>query len=160
MFRQEDEMHKLMAVMLALAAPLAAQDADWGRLRGLRPGEVIWIEYAKGDHIKHAKGEMRAWSEESLTFTTRKGETAIARADVRRVAVYGGKSHVKGAVIGAVIGILPGVLVGVGTVVAESGRSAAADVGGGVVGVMGIGAAIGAAVGRTKTVVAYQAPKK
>jgi len=98
-------MKPLIAFLLAVTLPLIAADAQWERLKTLRPGERIWIDYSKGDKLQSAKAEMAAWTDDGLAVRIRKSEVVLARSDVRKVAVCGGKSWAKGAGIGALIGL-------------------------------------------------------
>jgi hypothetical protein len=156
----EEKMKKLTALTLALALPLMGADAAWDRLQTVRPGEKIWVRYIQGEKSLKSQGTMVAWDNDSLTLRLRKGDEVVARNDVRKVSVYGGKSRSKGAAYGTLIGA--GVGVGLfGAVVAANAfhsdlrpglvlASAALVFG-------GIGAVVGLGVGVTKKVVLYEA---
>ena len=156
-------MKNAIAITLALWMPLIAQDTQWERLNTVRRGEKIWINYSRGDKLQSAKGEFVAWSPENVTVRIKKTDAVLARSDVRKVAVYGGKSRAKGAGIGALIGAGIGAAV-YGTAVAASSTDwnvvpPAAIVLGAAALFGGVGALIGLGVGRTKIVPIYESPK-
>jgi hypothetical protein len=132
---------------------------QWDRLKTLRPGETIWIDYMNGEQLKHAKGEMVAWNEEGLTVRLKKSETVITRKDAQKVAVYGGKNHASGAGVGALIGLLPALLFGVGGAAGGAGGSEGKNFALAFAVTAGIFTAIGGAIGRTRKATLYQAPK-
>ena len=158
-------MRPFLALLLTITLPLIAADPQWERLKSLRPGERIWIDYMRGDKLQSAKAEASAWTEDSLAVRIKNSEVVLARGDVRKVAVYGGKSRAKGAGIGALIGAgvgagisLSGGMLASGS--GELGAEAAAVVAGFSMFCAGVGALIGLAAGSTKKVTVYEAPKK
>ena len=158
-------MRPLLALLLTITMPLAAFDTQWERLKSLRPGEKIWVDYTQ-DHKSHsAKAEAAAWTEDSLTVSIKKSAVILARGDVRKVAVYGGKSRGKGAGIGALIGAGVGAGLFGGTAAAASPGDfdivpLGAFVAGGILFSAGVGALIGLGLGSTKKATVYEAPRK
>jgi len=154
-------MKQVIAVLLTMTLPLIASDPQWERLKTLRPGEKIWIDYSKAEKLQSATAEMAGWTEESLAVRIKKSDVVLARSDVRKVAVYGGKSRAKGAGIGALIGA--GIGAGLYGALAASHSvdvNAGALIAGGSLFIAGIGALVGLGVGSTKRVTVYQASKK
>lgn len=156
-------MKQWIAFVCAVAFPLIASDAPWVRLQTLRPGERISIDYSKGDKRHSVKAEMVSWTEDNLTVRIKKRELALPRSEVRKVAVYAGKTRARGAGIGAAVGAGVGAVF-YGAVVAGAGGDLdvppAAVIAGGSAFFGGIGALIGLGVGSTKWVPVYQAPGK
>lgn len=155
-------MRQLIALVLTLALPLIGADAQWERLKDIRPGERIWIDYTEGNKLRSAQGEMAAWTEDSLAVRLKKSEVVLARGDVRKVAVYGGKSRGKGAGLGALVGAPVGAAI-YGAFAASDDPSivdipAGALIVAGALFIAGVGAVIGLAVGATKKVTIYEAP--
>jgi hypothetical protein len=153
----------ILWLTLILLPQVHGSDLQWEKLKALRPGEVIWINFAKGGKTVPSQARMSAWTEDSLAVRMRKSDVVLARSDVRKVAVHAGKSRKRGALHGFVWGtvtIAP--LFGyIGAVVGETaGATAAITVGGSLLWGGGIGAVIGAAVGVTRKETVYEVPKK
>ena len=154
-------MRQLLAFFLALTLPLLGADAQWEQLKKLRSGERIWIKYTQSGKLKSAKGEVAACTDDGMTVRLKGKDLALARADIRKVEVYGGKSRAKGAGIGALIGAPIGAAI-YGAAVADDDTelfvSPAAIVVVGTLFIAGVGALIGLGVGATKKVTLYEAP--
>ena len=111
-----------MAGFLMLAAVALAQDAQWERVKAIRPGEVIWVRHLEGTTVVEDQARMISCRDEGLAVRIGKKEVIWARSDIRSVRVYAGKSHSRGALWGALIGLVPGLGVGAtcGRMVEES----------------------------------------
>lgn len=157
-------MRPLLALLLTITLPLAAFDTQWERLKSLRPGEKIWVDYTQNHKSHSAKAEAAAWTEDSLTVSIKKSAVVLARGDVRKVAVYGGKSRGKGAGIGALIGAGVGAGLFGGAAAASSGEMDIIPVGAfvaaGILFSASVGALIGLGLGSTKKATVYEAPRK
>jgi hypothetical protein len=154
-------MHRAIALLLILTVPVLAQSSEWASLKALRPGEKIWIRYKADNKVRSAKGEMVRWTEDTLVVRTGRTERVLARADVRRVAVYAGKSRGKGAGIGAVVGGGAGAVfygIAAAATYEDLEVSPALIVAAGALLFAGVGALIGLAVGSTKTRTLYEVP--
>ncbi len=81
------------------------------QLKKLRPGERIWIDSTQSSKAKSANGVAASCTDDGMTVRLMGREVALARGDVRKVTVYGGKSRSKGAGIGALIGAPIGVAI-------------------------------------------------
>ena len=154
----------MLALLLSITLPLVASDAQWERLKSLRPGEKIWVDYRQDQKFHSAKAEAAAWTENSLSVRIQKSAVVLARGDVRKVAVYGGKSRGKGAGIGALIGAGIGAGLFGGTAAAASGGLDIVPVGafvaGGILFSTGVGALIGLGLGSTRRATVYETPIK
>ena len=155
-------MRQLLAFFLALTLPLLGADAQWEQLKKLRSGERIWINYTQSGKVKSAKGEAAACTDDGMTVRVKGKDLVLARADVRKVAVYGGKSRSKGAGIGALIGAPIGAAI-YGAIAADDEAEfldvpPAAIIVAGSLFIAGVGALIGLGVGATKKVTLYEAP--
>ncbi|MCX6624648.1 MAG: hypothetical protein NTY38_27025, partial [Acidobacteria bacterium] len=138
-------MNRLVAVFFILALTLTAQDRQWERVKTIRQGEVVWVRYMDGDGQTEEQARMLAWTEDSLAIRIRKQDVVISRNDVRRVQVYAGKSHARGAWVGALIGLVPGVALGALAEAASGGECEGLCVTSLAVWGAGIGTGIGAA---------------
>ena len=98
--RQEDPMIQWMAGFLMLAAVALAQDAQWERVKAIRPGEVIWVRHLEGTTVVEDQARMISCRDEGLAVRIGKKEVIWARSDIRSVRVYAGKSHSRGALWG------------------------------------------------------------
>jgi hypothetical protein len=146
-------------MLLILVFPALAASADWEQVKKLRSGEKIWLKYMRADRLQSVKAEMGVWAEDSLTVRINKSDITLARRDIRRIAVYAGKSRARGAGIGTLIGAGVGVgLMGFSVAANQDDTDVPAAVllGGGALVIGGVGALIGTAVGRTKTVPVYE----
>jgi hypothetical protein len=155
---KERAMKQWIALFLAITLPSLASDAPWDRLKTVPTGERIWITYSKGDQVRTAKAEMGSSTENSLTVRIRKAELVVPRGDVRKVAVYAGKSRGKGAGIGALIGAGIGAALfgALATDIGNPDVHAGIFVASGIGVVVGIGSLIGLRVGSTKRAILYQ----
>jgi len=155
-------------LMLILLPQVHGSDLRWEKLKALRPGEVIWINFTRGDKTVSSKAKMSVWTEDSLAVRMGKSDVVLARSDVRKVAVYAGKSRKRGALRGFLWGIATAAPIGgfaaaLGAAdgpVGAGAKTAAIIVGGSICGGGGWGALIGAAIGVTKKETVYEAPKK
>jgi hypothetical protein len=139
--------------------PLLSADADWDRLKSLRTGERIWIDYSTAGKRRSAKAEAVAWTAQDLSVRFGKTEVTLARSDVRKVSVYGGKSRKRGAGMGALIGggigagLYGGLSLALGN---DSDYPTGWLVAAGTLLFAGIGALVGVGIGSEKKVVIYQ----
>jgi hypothetical protein len=158
-------MRSLLALLLAFTLPLVASDAQWEGLKSLRSGEKIWVHYTQNYKSHSAKAEASDWTADGLTVRIKHSAVVLARGDVRKVAVYGGRSRGKGAGIGALIGAGVGAVLFGGTAAAASPGDfdmvpVGAFVAGGILFSAGVGALIGVGLGSTKKTTVYEAPGK
>jgi hypothetical protein len=96
-------MRKVVAALLVLALPALATNADWERVKTLRSGEKIWLEHMRENRLQSVKADMVVWTEDALTVRIKKRDTTLARSDIRKIAVYAGKSRARVAGIGTLI---------------------------------------------------------
>jgi len=144
---------------------VGAQDFEtsgWSAAVRKATGKVVQIRLSGGNRIE---GNLLQGDQSELVVRHRRGETAVARSDVREMRMRVGRSRHRGMLRGGLIGGAVGaVLATAGTLVARLGggeggndRKLVAIGLGTVVAGVGIGVAIGSAVtGHYETI--YEAP--
>jgi hypothetical protein len=153
-------MRKAVSLLLLLTFPALGAGGEWDSLQALRAGERIWVRFQTQEKVRSAKGDFMGWTPDNLIVRLGRTETVIARGDVRRIAVYAGKSRKKGAGLGALVGGAAGAVF-YGAAVAtvdDLDVSPAAVVAAGSLVFAGVGALIGLAVGSTKVQTLYETP--
>ena len=152
-------MVRVLAILLSGALTSSAAIDDWENLRSLRAGERVWVRYREGNAIRDRKAAASAWAPESFTVRYKDRDIAIARADLRKVSVYAGKSRAKGAGYGALTGAAAGAAIyGVLALTSDDlDVSPALIIGAAALFFGGVGSAVGLAIGAAKTQAVYQA---
>lgn len=156
-------MRRLLAFGLAFGLPLMSADLSWERLKDIRPGERVLVDYAEGKKVKSLKGTALSWTEDSLGVRVKSKDMSVPRADVRKVRVYRGKSRGRGAAWGFLIGAAAGFGLFGTAAAAEGGDSivpVAPLIGIGALVCSGIGGGIGALIGAARMEPVYEAPKQ
>jgi hypothetical protein len=146
-------------VALSVTAVLSAQTADWGRIGTVAPGQRITIET---QDQKFVDGRFKSWSPDGIEILRGKRVASLAAPDVRRVSVHQKASRWKGAMWGAIFGfaaLFPCGAASAGYVADTNnprfGTRMEIGAAAGMFGA-GIGAAIGALAGGTKSVTIYR----
>jgi hypothetical protein len=151
-------MRMFVAAVAVFLLPIVSFAGDWNKLATLRSGDRIRIDYSEGKKRQFAKAEFLTWTEDSIAVRIDKGDIVLARNDIRRVARCAGKSRVKGAAVGALTGGAIGLVATV--VAARGGGNSMVPLGpvvfAGAAAFAGVGAALGVAIGGTKTELVYQ----
>lgn len=145
-------MFQHLLVLSALTALHLLAQNDWQSLQQLQPGQKITVYQQKASD----SGRFARVTDNSLVYTSGKGEVAVARADVKKVTVPGGK-RLRNAAIGAGIGFAVGAILAgtAGTRFFNEGQ----DIRAALVVIPGVsGAGLGALIPGSRTV--YRAPRK
>ncbi len=91
----------LFSFPLCGAAKEPRPEQSWDNLKQLKPGTRIQVQDM---NLKSVKGEFLGVTDETLSFSTSKGEKSLDRADVYQVRNRDKNKHVRNGLIGMGIG--------------------------------------------------------
>ena len=89
--------------VLACAIPVYAQ--SWDMLRGLKPGDRVYVLDSTG---KQNKGTFSSVSEDAISIRSVNRELSIARSKVRSVKIPSSSRRLRNALIGIGVGVAIG----------------------------------------------------
>ncbi|MFN7993567.1 MAG: hypothetical protein U0Q18_08200 [Bryobacteraceae bacterium] len=103
-------MDKMRAVLLlaVLASGGLLRAQSWDQLSALKRGERVEVLGRNGEHYK---GTFVAFSPDSISLETNKGQVAVERPRVSRVRVPSGTRRIRNTAIGAAIGLGTGLAI-------------------------------------------------
>lgn len=91
--------------MLALFCTIPLRAQSWDTLRGLKPGDRVYVLDSTG---KEHRGTWSSVSEQSVSIRTGNREMSIERTRVRRIRIPSSSRRLRNALIGIGVGVAIG----------------------------------------------------